>query len=129
MIKLMPLNFDTVAHRELVARMVLSPALQLRHGDVASDVRLAMWQARRGRWIVAVDQGRLMGVAVVDQQTNRTAELIWLEVAEQYRRRGIGRALLNWSRTQATTLTWTSEERAVGFYERVLSMKAPANRR
>jgi GNAT superfamily N-acetyltransferase len=109
-------------HSMLVAHLVLESALSAREG--VSDVRLDTWQRGAGQWAAAVIDGKVAGIAALDEHDGQELELIWIETRAAYQQRGVGSALLEWARSQAKAqgrpLFINSAPAAIGFYRKAL---------
>jgi GNAT superfamily N-acetyltransferase len=128
MAQIVNMNFDKPAAKAAVMRAVIESAIAMPYaGDEDADVRLLMWTDRQGQWVAAVEDNQVAGVAVATV-ADGTAELVWVEVAEGFRGRGIGEQLLGWARGLADRFTVKATESAVAFYVRQLGVEPNADR-
>lgn len=106
----------------IVATLVLDSSISAREGT--EDVRLSSWLAGTSQWAVAIINGTIAGVAVLNERDEESVELIWLETREPFKGRGVGTALLFWARataqTQGKAMFVASAEGAVGFYAKII---------
>jgi GNAT superfamily N-acetyltransferase len=85
------------------------------------DGRLYRWLHGLGHWALALCDDQVAGVAVTTPMADGSTCLFWMEVRPEFRRRGLGAALLIWARSRANgALTIASEEAAVPFYQHCL---------
>lgn len=65
------------------------------------DIKKIEKYLNKGRCFAAFDASRIIGVYVLKDRKNKTAEIMNIAVAEQYRRQGLGRLLIQDAITRA----------------------------
>lgn len=112
------------SHSLIVARMALESDLQFDTDAEGEDYRLSAWQRGDGQWAAASVDGLLAGIAFIDQRTDGTLGLVWLETRAPYKGAGVGTALLRWAQEQAKAqgrqLVINSVAGATSFYAKAL---------